>query len=89
MFILFCVLQGVVQGFAWGVMIWLWAIKLNLPETSSYPIIDFAVKTHFAYPALSAADPEAAHGPGGDLNAAIGDGLIRKRLRGVKTMVHK
>lgn len=89
MFILFCVLQGVVQAFAWGVMIWLWTAKLNLPETSSYPIVDFAVKTRFAYSSISPVDIKAAEGPGGGLNTAVGDGLIRKRLKGLKTMVHK
>lgn len=62
---------------------------MNLPETSSYPIVDFAVKGHFADPSKGAEDIEIARGVSTDLSMTIGDRLIRKRLEGTGTMLHK
>jgi hypothetical protein len=89
MFILFCVLQGLVQGFAWGVMIWLWTTNPNFPQTSSYPLIDFAIKTHFLSPSRSTADPQTGYDPADDLDTVAGDRSIRKLLKGRRTMIYK
>nr|KAK5437002.1 hypothetical protein LTR18_009367 [Exophiala xenobiotica] len=86
MFILFCVLQGLVQGFAWGVMIWLWRVNLRFPEASSYPIIDFAAKTRFAYSSQSAGVSQVANDPSDDLATAVGDRPIRNCLKGRRIM---
>lgn len=87
MFILFCVLQGVVQAFAWGVLIWLWLSKLDFPETSSYPIIDFAIRTRFSDSLQNAEDIEGAHGLSRGLDMDASDSSVRKRLKDTRTML--
>ena len=89
MFILFCVLQGLVQGFAWGVMIWLWTVNLRFPEASSYPLIDFAAKTRFAYSSQNAGGSQVANDSSDDLATAVGDGSIRNCLKGRRTMTYE
>ena len=70
-------------------MIWLWTTNPNVPEISSYPLIDFAVKTRLLSPSQSTADPQASYDPADDLATAAGDRSIRKRLKGRRTMIYK
>jgi hypothetical protein len=70
-------------------MTWLWTTNPNFPETSSYPIIDFAVKTHLSCPSQSTADSQAGYDPADDLATAAGDRSIRKLLKGRRTMIYK
>jgi hypothetical protein len=45
MFIAFLVLESSVLAFVWIVLLWLWTGRRSLPKISSYPLIDFALKT--------------------------------------------
>jgi hypothetical protein len=47
MFIIFCVLEALVLACAWGIFLWLWTTNADLPEVSSYPVIDFTMKAQF------------------------------------------
>ena len=83
MFIIFCVLQAVVQAFVWGVLIWLWATSGHLPELSAYPLIDFATKIHL----VDEADGTTlSKGVNNVLDDAISDRLLRKALRHRRVM---
>lgn len=71
MFVVFCVLQCVVVGFAWTVLIWLWIARPRMLEYSSYPLFDFAVKTRFS-------------GDDATIARATGNRAVRKALRTAK-----
>lgn len=81
MFILFCILQTVVQSFGWAVLVWLWTTGAYLPELSSYPLVEFTTKLRFVEPAerttIGSAKPEVDSA----LNDVEGDRLIRKILK--------
>src|SRR6266536_252827 len=47
MYLSFLVLQGVVLGFVWMIPFWLLLFPRRLPQTSSYPMLDFAFKAEF------------------------------------------
>lgn len=47
MYLSFLVLQGVVLGFVWIIPFWLLLFPRRLPQTSSYPMLDFAFKAEF------------------------------------------
>jgi hypothetical protein len=78
MFILFCVLQAIVQVFIWAVLIWFWTTAPYFPELSSYPLIDLATKIHVLDEFGNA---PASHATNADLRDASGDKAIRKALR--------
>ena len=45
MFIVFCILQVITIAFIWITLIRYWIDHASLPTVSSYPIMDFALKT--------------------------------------------
>jgi hypothetical protein len=81
MFIIFCILQTLVQGFGWAVSIWLWTTGAYLPELSSYPLVEFALKTRFVAPAERTAVDTAKPEVETLLEDVEGDRLIRKMLK--------
>ena len=89
MFILFCVLQGLVQAFALGCIVWLFATQSGIPETSSYPLIDFSTKTRFLNASQTTGELPAGYDPTDDLTAADGSRSVRKLLKGRRTVIFK
>lgn len=81
MFILFCILQTFVIGFGWIVLIWLWMTASDLLVISSYPIIDFAMKTDFTK--FQPVVPQTRDDNQADvvLNTALDDSAIRKLFK--------
>lgn len=64
MFSTFCTLQSISVIFIWIILVFRWAHHDNMPQISSYPIIDFAMKTrqisHEQGDALSTSIPTSA-----------------------------
>ncbi|KAI9766721.1 MAG: hypothetical protein M1840_006365 [Geoglossum simile] len=77
MFIAFLVLESIVLAFIWIVLLYIWIARSHLPIISSYPLIDFVLKTRNA----------ASSGPLSPLDTASRDILcasdkdIRSSLR--------
>jgi len=89
MFILFCVLQAVIQGFAWGVLIWLCATSPGFVQTSSYPLIDFAFKTRDVSASLNAAHSQDGSYLDRNSATATGDSSIRQLLKDRKIVMSR
>ncbi|KIW23718.1 hypothetical protein, variant [Cladophialophora immunda] len=87
MFILFCTLQSIVLGLAWTVLIWAWMTNPDLPEISSYPLVDFAMKTRLVDASLPATNSHAGRDMDDGLAAAAGDKLIRKYLQNIRVVI--
>lgn len=75
MFAVFCVLQSLVVGLAWVVLIWAWIAQPPLVRPSGYPLFDFATRARFT-------------GDGTSIAAANGAKEIRKALRTAKVVPH-
>jgi len=87
MFILFCALQSIVLGLAWAVLIWVWTANPDIPEISSYPLVDFAMKTRFVDASLPANSFQDDSHIDDGLAAAAGDKLIRKYLQNIRVVI--
>lgn len=46
MLIAFCVLQSICVAWVWIVLLCRWIFHRDMPNISSYPIVDFAFKSH-------------------------------------------
>ncbi|KAF2122772.1 hypothetical protein BDV96DRAFT_639340 [Lophiotrema nucula] len=77
MLIAFIALEGLSLLFIWAVLVWLWVVNPELPQLSSYPLVDFAFKAK-----------EQGHEGGGFGygNGLVGadDKRIRRKLKDVR-----
>lgn len=81
MFILFCVLQTFVIGFGWVVLMWHWIMASDLLVISSYPTIDFSMKTDFTSIRPTVAQIQDSDKCGVALTTALDDRTIRRILK--------
>lgn len=96
MFILFCFLQAFALAYAWGILLWLWVTNPQLPQISSYPLIDFAMKTRFRHQydllrqdsdeSTASKDSWSKHG---SLHPWHNDIAIRKALKNEVVVIHR
>jgi hypothetical protein len=92
MFIAFCTLQSICLGFVWIVLICRWSFHHGMPIISSYPIVDFAMKTARQRSVVNAADQDDPP-PVAEtmivLDSSADDSAIRKALKDDYTFVQQ
>lgn len=84
MFITFCILQIMCISCVWSALICRWLYHDGMPNTSSYPIIDFAMKTKQHCDPQASKLINATATPIGDsdlIDRSADDKLIRQVLR--------
>lgn len=81
MFITFCVLQAFALAFAWVGLIWLWLSQADVPEISSYPLLDFATKTRFLRDTPASRHTQSCDAGYDLLPNAMDDKSVRRRLK--------
>ena len=90
MFITFCILQVICISCLWSALICQWIYHHGMPTKSSYPIIDFTMKTQ------QRCDPQASKlikatasptGDGGIIDRYADDNLIRQLLKDEYTVL--
>lgn len=94
MFIAFCILQIIALSCIWSALVCRWIWHHGLPKISSYPTIDFAMKTHQrVYITRPGGIPTALTSTDSFVYRAIGpaadDGAIRRALKNHHTFIRR